>query len=396
MLIIYLNPQKTEEIIFSHGRATHICFQEDWLGLNTRSFGHLRFEGILESTMNDLPIDLQAAIFGCLDDDDRASLMLANPMSWIDGYKICPRIKFVLHDKYATQQAVDHFASMRGTDTLSLVSDSLYLICMFLQKVEPVRLQKLSICIRNFTAMDGLYCTDILCDLEGTVDAVDISISTLDDDDISTFVLKTCRLMHAARSVRIEYLLGTLSMYHLVLPKARAVELRAARISKSVWGTRCPELRDLTVRGSIAKCRQTGVQSEHLLRGASLDTMDIDIDNQIACDLLLHLMRNTERVDALIIRYAMPVCLARGVPSVKNLRLHSTYNMALDLVYPVMVEDWTQLQEIVVTKGMEYPCLFTVRFLETSQFDIQDVMRTLAERWVLRLPNCVNVEIDRF
>ena len=346
--------------------------------------------------MNDLPIDLQAAIFGCLDDEDRTSLMLSNPLSWIDGYKICPRIKFVLHDKQATEQAVDHFASMKGTDTLTLVSDSLYLVCMFLQKVEPpLRLQKLSICLRNFTPMDGLYCIDLLCDVEGVVDVVDISVSTLDDDDIGTFVLKTCRLMHAARTVRIEYPLGTLSMYHVCLPKAHTVELRAARISKSVWGTRCPALRDLIVRGSIAKCRQTGIQSEHMLRNATLRTMQVDVDNQIACDMLLHVMRNATNVDTLTIRYSMPVCISQGVPSVKHLHLHSTFNMCVDILYPSLVEEWLALESIIVTKGMEYPCLFSVRFLETSGLDIQDVMRTLSQRWTIQIPNCVNVEIDR-
>lgn len=345
--------------------------------------------------MEDLPLDLQAAVFDCLDDRDRSSLLLSNPVGFIDAYKVCPRISFTLHDYISVEQAVAHFKSIGGTHTLSLVSDGLHNICLFLREVGPVNLRALSITVRDYTTHDSLYSADTFATLEGDVETIDIFLSTVDEDDVTSCVFRTCPLMHSARTVKLRYPLGTISTYHLVLPKCRHLEIHATKVSRSIWSTKAPSLQSLTIRGSIARCRE-GLGSERLLRNVSLGRMCVEVENQEACELLLHLLRFATRVDNLVIIYSMPICINVGVPSVCDLLLHSTFSMSLDVEYPVLVDEWTNLKRIALARGMVDNCLFAIRFLDTSVAPIQTVMRTLVDRFDVQIPDDVNLEIDRF
>jgi hypothetical protein len=347
--------------------------------------------------MEALPLDLQASIFEHLDDRDRNSLFLASPVSLIDAYKVCPRIAFLLQNDVAVEQAVSNFKSLGGTKRVTIESDGLYHICHFLAQVQPVRLTELNIHVRNFTAYDALHYTDVLWGMEGHIESINILLGT-DEDDFSTFTVKTSPLTTATCSFRVQYLLGAISAASdALLPSARSVELSADSVARSIWDMHCPRIRRLKVRGGIARCRQTRVGSERLLANASLETMEIDVENQVACDLLIYVLRNAVAVNTLVVRYSMPLCIYRGVPSVKNLRLYSVFNMPLDIVYPRLVDQWTLLESITLVKGMQqhYSCLFALRFLDTAGISIQDVMRSLADRWVFDIPDDVSLEIER-
>lgn len=345
--------------------------------------------------MDDLPSEVVARIMEHQNHYDQQSLLLAHPPKFIDAIKACSRVRVHLHDRHCIDAAAEKCAV--GTDTLHIVSESMFYICMLLRKIEPLSLKSLGLTIRNYTALDGVYCVDQFCDITGTVtDTISIHLDTLDDDDISTFLLHPCTLMESPRRVYIDYPVGTISLIDVKMSNAVSVELMAAKIAKTVWGTQCPSLKHLRISGSLIRFRQnTGLQSERMLDGARLDRLSIEVDAQLGCDFVLHLLRNCVHIKDLKLVYKMPVCITRGLPGVENLTLFSMYNMSIDIVYPVLCDEWSALQKIVVAKGQHHPCLFGLRFLETSQEHIQDVLLELAQRWTLEIPRCVSLEIDR-
>lgn len=350
---------------------------------------------IANQQMDGLPCEVVGHIMGYQDDRDRQALLLSNPPRFMDAVKTCTRVKVHLHDRHCVDDAAAHCSV--GTERLHIVSESMFYICMLLRKIEPLDLKTLTLTIKNYTPLDGLYCVDQFCDIEGTVsDTIRIHVDTIDDDDISTFVLKACKLMEGPRHVTIDYPVGTISLFQVRMTNAVSVDLLAAKIAKSVWGTECPSLRQLRIVGTLIRFRQSvGLQSEALLEGATLDDVSLEVDAQLGCDFVLHLLRNCAKVYHLKLMYKMPVCITRGVPSVERLTLHSVYNMSIDVLYPTLCEEWVALKQIVVTKGMSHPCLFGLRFLETSHRHIKDILMELAQRWTIDIPLCVSLEIDR-
>ena len=362
--------------------------------------------------LKNLPDDVITVIMDKSDIEDRVSLLLAHPgfrPHFTKSLATMKKCKFRIDTIPQCNSAIDFFMTLPDIDlhTLHLESVEAFHLVKFLNSVDKeCTIQNLIIHFKRWTKMDEVYLTTSMttCAIMAAKVQIEIEsdetqlVPTLYAEDPPIFNMSPSNLLRMAKDVRVLYINGTLRFDQSIdLLQCTKLWVEAGVLCKAFWQINAPELEELYVSGRFRKERVSNLSlpgGYGLVDGLHLKRVTSIVYNQREYDLVSQALSVASKIDELTIVYKMPLCIDFPLWNVKNLHIQSDYSMMLDIMYHDCLDIWSSELENMTISKLHNECLFTVRIVEANAplFEIFDALKAIN----FSVPECTNVEIDRF